>query len=229
MNFEAFTNLSIPEGSVRQIASGDKILWTSGPLPSGYRQVEWIAGIGKNSTYIDVDIFYKRSVKTSITVEQHIENYSSSRVYIFGCGYDSNRILLLSPTSATHTQVGIPNAFPQTTWVKGKNRFVITAEDTVVLSNETTGVKASHTNGNTDFTDSFYLFAQHYGHGVRFCDDANFIRKISYFSYAENDILISEMYPCYRKSDGVIGMYDTVRKRFFTNKGTVNFTKGPEV
>lgn len=228
MNFANAMKIAIPEGNVKQISSGSQILWQSRNLPSAYQQVEWIAGIGKNSTYIDTDIFYKRSVKTTITVDQHIENYSTDRVYIFGCGYERNRILLLSPVTASTTRVGIPNSFLQTTWVNGKNRFVITAEDTIVLSNETTGVNASHTNENTDFTDSFYLFAQHYGHGVRFCDDANFIRKVSYFSYAENDILISEMYPCYRKSDGVIGMYDTVRKRFFTNRGNVNFTKGPE-
>lgn len=35
--------------------------------------------------------------------------------------------------------------------------------------------------------------------------------------------------PCYRKSDRVIGMYDTVSKSFFTNAGTGTFTKGADV
>lgn len=35
--------------------------------------------------------------------------------------------------------------------------------------------------------------------------------------------------PCYRKADGEIGMYDTIRKRFFTNAGTTAFGKGADV
>lgn len=35
--------------------------------------------------------------------------------------------------------------------------------------------------------------------------------------------------PCYRKSDGEIGMYDTVTKTFYTNSGTGTFLKGADV
>lgn len=35
--------------------------------------------------------------------------------------------------------------------------------------------------------------------------------------------------PCYRKSDGVIGFYDTITNTFFTNAGTGTFTKGAVV
>ena len=35
--------------------------------------------------------------------------------------------------------------------------------------------------------------------------------------------------PCYRRTDNVIGMYDTVSKQFFTNAGTGTFTKGQNV
>lgn len=38
-----------------------------------------------------------------------------------------------------------------------------------------------------------------------------------------------ELVPCYRKSDTVIGMYDLKTKQFFTNAGTSNFEKGPDV
>lgn len=35
--------------------------------------------------------------------------------------------------------------------------------------------------------------------------------------------------PCYRKSDGVIGFYDTVNNVFKVNNGGGTFTKGPDV
>ena len=57
----------------------------------------------------------------------------------------------------------------------------------------------------------------------------------SYRSYARvysaqiynSNILVRNFIPCYRKSDNVIGLYDTVGKQFYTNAGTGTFTKGP--
>lgn len=40
---------------------------------------------------------------------------------------------------------------------------------------------------------------------------------------------IRNFVPCYRKSDSVVGLYDTVSGAFFTNAGTGSFTAGPEV
>lgn len=35
--------------------------------------------------------------------------------------------------------------------------------------------------------------------------------------------------PCYRKSDGEIGMYDLVNGVFYTNSGSGTFIKGDDV
>ena len=43
------------------------------------------------------------------------------------------------------------------------------------------------------------------------------------------DSTIGNFIPCYRKSDGEIGMYDTVSKTFYTNSGTGTFLKGDDV
>ena len=52
----------------------------------------------------------------------------------------------------------------------------------------------------------------------------------SIYSYKiyENNILIRDFIPCYRKVDNVIGMYDVVNDVFYTNKGTEDFVAGPE-
>ena len=52
---------------------------------------------------------------------------------------------------------------------------------------------------------------------------------IQYFSFSENGELKRNFLACYRKSDGVIGMYDTVNNEFYTNAGTGTFTKGNDV
>lgn len=50
-----------------------------------------------------------------------------------------------------------------------------------------------------------------------------------YFKFYRNGELIGNFIPCYRKSDGVIGMYDLVGKQFHTNLGTGTFSKGNDV
>ena len=45
----------------------------------------------------------------------------------------------------------------------------------------------------------------------------------------QNNAMIRDMYPCYRKADTEVGMYDLVNNVFYTNAGTGIFYKGPDV
>ena len=44
----------------------------------------------------------------------------------------------------------------------------------------------------------------------------------------EDSVLVRKLIPAKRKSDNVLGMYDMVTEKFFTNAGTGTFTAGPE-
>ena len=50
--------------------------------------------------------------------------------------------------------------------------------------------------------------------------------KLYSFKIYENGILVRNMIPCYRKSDNVAGLYDTLNNVFYTNSGTGDFIKG---
>lgn len=50
-----------------------------------------------------------------------------------------------------------------------------------------------------------------------------------YFLHERSGEKIAELIPCYRKSDGKIGMYDTVNGAFYANTGTGVFEKGADV
>ena len=43
----------------------------------------------------------------------------------------------------------------------------------------------------------------------------------------ENDKLVRNFIPCYRKLDNEIGLYDTIQAKFYTNSGTGVFASGP--
>lgn len=47
--------------------------------------------------------------------------------------------------------------------------------------------------------------------------------------FDENDKLVSELIPCYRKSDKEAGLWDRVRKIFLTNIGTGSFIVGADI
>ena len=53
--------------------------------------------------------------------------------------------------------------------------------------------------------------------------------RIYYFKIYENGVLVRNYVPCYRISDGVIGLYETVTGTFVTNAGEGTFTKGGKI
>lgn len=64
---------------------------------------------------------------------------------------------------------------------------------------------------------------------ARLNGSAGFIGKVKTCTIKDGDTVRFIGVPCCRKSDGEIGMYDTVSKTFFTNAGTGSFTKGADV
>ena len=78
----------------------------------------------------------------------------------------------------------------------------------------------------TAFTNdiNIYLFAENHNSA-----GTNLSKGTSRFYYSklyQNDVLVRDYIPCYRKSDGEIGVYDFVTNTFFPNAGTGTFVKG---
>lgn len=59
--------------------------------------------------------------------------------------------------------------------------------------------------------------------------DAFFKGKLYHFLLELNGVKVLDVVPCYRKHDGVIGVYDVVSNSFLMNAGTGEFTKGENV
>lgn len=71
-----------------------------------------------------------------------------------------------------------------------------------------------------------YLFALNNNGSVA----TNFIGRVyGHIFFYINDVLQREFVPCYRVSDGVVGLYDKVNGVFYTNLGTGTFGKGPAI
>ena len=229
MNFSAIKDITIPEGNVVQIDVGGVTLWKSGPLPSAYQQVEYIAVASTIGAYIDLGFAFD----TGATV--HLSQYvpASGTTYIFGATENSGKLrCILSNPYGTEGQMygSSGTAYIQCTaeYVVGWNDYILTYKNGLLKAENTTmGVyDDSPKQREYAMTNNLYLFAQNYNGSPRFGN----IRQVRSFQYYDkNDTLICDLIPCYRKSDGVIGMYDIVRKIFLTNAGSGSFTKGADV
>ena len=53
--------------------------------------------------------------------------------------------------------------------------------------------------------------------------------KVYRLKLYENNVLVREYVPCYRKTDNEIGLYELVNSVFYTNNGTGTFNKGNDI
>ena len=132
--------------------------------------------------------------------------------------------------------IGVVNGYYQT-GQGGTSHSSIQAEANTFVDFDiffdTTNGKAIYTIGGTSGNNNAsYNNSPNYAHIFVFALNGNTLPstcKVSKFQLYENEVLIRNYIPCYRKSDNVIGMYDIVTKTFFTNAGTGTFTKGNNV
>lgn len=227
MDFSAIKSITIPEGNVTQIAVGNKVLWKSGPLPSAYQQVEWIRKTTGVNAYLDLGFAFD----TAATMYLHYTQNTAS-AYVFGAAESSGKYRCMITGSSTDVIFYGSNgsAYIALSISGGIGEYDLKYELKKGLMRLTNQINGASTSGTTQvaytMTRNIYLFAQNYNTAARYDGQMTFY---SFQYYDKNNDLICDLIPCYRKSDGVIGMYDIVRKIFLTNAGSGSFTKGADV
>ena len=234
MIFGNVKTLRIPEGSVVKITRDGETLWqkVTGRIPSEYQEVEWLQSSGISGPWIDLGFAFDTKGKTEMS--QYMVNATAA--YTFGATENSGKVryLLTSPYS-TNSRICFYSSL--------SNAFVELALDMVVgeyneitmfsgggifyVENKANNGRNQHTCAEKTMTNNLYLFGQNYNGSVR---TGSGTRRIKYFRYYDkNDELICDLVPCYRKSDGVMGMYDMARSIFLTKAGGGEWTKGADV
>lgn len=132
--------------------------------------------------------------------------------------------------------IGVVGGYYQTGQGGTSHSTIEAVADTFVdfdITFDTTSGKATYTiNGTSANNNCSFSNTPSYAHIFIFSLNDNTLPsscKVSHFELYKNGILIRNYIPCYRKSDNVIGMYDTVGRNFYTNAGTGTFLKGNDV
>ena len=231
MIFANVQNLVIPKGEVAKITHGTTVLWERPGLPSIYQEVEYLQGENNKATYIDLGFAF--DTKARILID--LESLSNITSYTFGAAENSGalRCLMTTPANSGISMYGSTGTalivcVSTITYNEKLSFEIVLAQGGLSVTNLDTGeVKKNTSQGAYTMTNNLYLFAQNYN-GTPRCGNTRRIYKFQY--YDQNDELICDLVPCYRKSDGVCGMYDRARKIFLTNIGSgADFTKGADV
>lgn len=184
-------------------------------LPDEYQEVEYIQSGG--TQYIDTGINPK--IKPRLVVNMMLLNSADKDYWgnkaIDGSSYFANfagGILMYyryGKTASINTGVGAPfNEFHE--WDVSDAIYL----DKVKLYT-TNNVYAYNANQS-----NIYLFKSARSYG-------NF--RASYFILYDGNEKVREYYPCYRKSDNAIGLFDKVSNTFFPNLGSGIFLKGNDI
>ena len=195
-------------------------------LPSEYQPIEYIQSTG--TQYINSK--HRTGPNTGIkTTFQFTSTTRQQRLY--GNDHDSSSFLLSysmylngSDKWAYAFKNGAGN-WASTDIATNTNKHTWTFNVTLgsYTMDSTTKSIASTTRTNTANCDMAILADSRGTDGVSLYASA----KLYSFLIYESGSVVKDFVPCYRKSDGVAGLYELKTKEFYTNAGTGEFTKGP--
>ena len=194
-------------------------------LPSVYQETEYIQGrICANPAYIDT--LYIPTVNTKLRVKFSPDN--NNRNGFFGARKDPYRFYCATFSYGSQVSCGMTvNTWPSTKLsLSNGSIYDATIQNgqsningTVISTPSISASQWSDTIGTIQLWSlaSFETF------------EPDATAKYYLCQIWENDVLVCDFVPCYRKSDNEPGMYDLVSRTFFTNAGTGEFTVGPDV
>ena len=194
-------------------------------LPDEYQEVEYIESTG--TQYIDTGIIGRPNIK----VETNFELTDSTN--ISNCGFigsrensGTSRFYIISFYS-NKWHLGLPSDFTSSTHPIVRNEIQNVIFQSIDGNYSLTVNGTEIYNGNSTFSTTYpmYLFGvNNYGTVSRQSSFKLYTLKIQ-----QDGNYIRNYIPCYRKSDGEIGLYDLISQTFFTNQGTGEFLKGEDV
>ncbi len=195
-------------------------------LPEGYTELEYLRSDG--NAYINTN--YSPTSKTRIEIVAKVDS-GAGNVNIVGSGrgttgVSSDALLVINSLDDSTAEIKFD---PAGTWLHAENVNMLEKNKLSLSATEFSvngDVKLTN-NATIPDTDNrpFYIF-QRWRPSI---ESTNNKVQVYEFSIYENDILVRNMIPVKRNSDGVLGMYDLVNDRFYTNAGTGTFTAGPVV
>jgi len=212
-----------------------------------YQQIEYIQSTG--TQYINTGYYWHSEVTkidatftvitnssaASLWGSEEYQSSSTSSRYFAGIPYGSNGSYTwyLGNTGQASIQAPIGTKTHWVVYTTSNKTYTAIKDDVVVTDARSySGTCQTHT---ADFTSDskglFYLFANHNSGKTTNYNPTQKVQSLRLYRFKmyDNDILVRDFVPCYRKSDNKAGLYDTVNNQFYIDSYGGNFTKGNDV
>lgn len=215
-------SITINGKAVKQLASSGKTFWTltHKRLPDEYQEVEWIGVSGTQSISMPVDStlggYYTAKIKRIATNCRNLIGSASSGATTISAGAGS--YFGWNASGAWEMGGSAISSVKVSTTAFDEIRFEYLTRGTGTLTVNGTILL---TRAGSSQLSNFLVFG-----GANYPVCAQFGEISGALSSTSAPWLLV---PCYRKSDGVIGMYDITGKVFHMNEGSGHFTKGNNV
>lgn len=215
-----------PNG-IKEAYYGSQKIYSAARLPSAYQEVEYIAGDGNQWIDTNYIISLDDVIETDIEITKLVSHKSWWAV-VFG-SYPTKSLWIYKASQETDSYFSTysggsggsdGNKFMQVS--KNVPYNIIFNKSTIIVN----GTSYSIPNGTGTSQDALSLFRVNPYAQSQY---QVFIGKIKEFKITNNNTIKLDLVPCYRKSDGEVGMYDLVTNTFYINQGTGTFTKGNDI
>lgn len=190
-------------------------------LPAEYQEVEYIESTG--TQYIDTGYAPTGDVKIQGKVYTDVQNTEMAVVgsqtdgIEIGFSKTNNRFFVYSSSSLGIT----PTKSIYDTILEFTASVTPAPTKELTLNNIDNGITQTSTGKNFNYQNvKLNLF--------QYKNKYYFKGRLYELKIYNNNEIVTEFIPCYRKSDNVVGLYDTVNNKFYTNAGTGIFLKGED-
>lgn len=201
-----------PNAPVNIKCNNGTLAFVSEGVPSEYVRLEYLEATGTQyiSTGMQISPQTKYVMRYTPTTGTWIAGYTAGSNGRWGLAYNPTTEIMTFYSSKSNITVPMPVAYTEAIFDFGVG---------VTYNGET--YRFDNTPATTGELFGWLFKAQG--------SSASSGSKVYYFAIYQGNEKVQELIPCRRKSDGVLGMYDTVTSTFFTNDGTGTFVAGPVI
>ncbi len=186
-------------------------------IPNAYQQVEYIESSG--TQYIDTGYVPQDKTSIDVSFEYNVLPTSSSYQTLISAGVGTYQLVEVEASNVIYFRYFSTGSSSATYNPALNTKYNINISSNGELSVDNHSAQSAY-QGVVD-TNLFLL---------RRANNINyFIGKLYSCQIYDNGSLVRCFVPCYHKSDNVIGLYDAVNDKFYTNAGTGTFTKGGDI
>lgn len=193
-------------------------------LPDAYRQVEYIQSSG--TQYIDTSVKVKTTTK--ISIDYQMAGYLSGNFQgIMGIqGSSASHRFYVAASSTNKQQYGLGNGYGEYTEDNDRRSVIVDGQNKQVFVN---GVYVAPASGS-------YSNFNNNNVNIEICSIYSAINSVQRYSVCkvysakiyDAGSIVRDFYPCVRKSDSAVGLYDLQNDTFYGNAGSGVFIAGPD-